>query len=143
MKKMAIFVLAVLCTLCGCCKRSPVIYAPDTRIHVNEEYNALDGVYALDRVDGDISDNVTVVSGMLDTQTPGRYRLRYEVTNSRGNTVRASRVIIVREQDPNFFHIWLAVCVPILTVLFACMALGMRRGKRRGSYVCTPPQDIQ
>lgn len=141
MRKTFFSVFVLLCLLCGCGNNAPVIYAPDTRIHVGEEYDALDGVYALDSVDGDISDNVTVVSGMLDTQTPGRYHLRYEVTNSRGDTTRASRVIVVREQDPNFFHIWLLVCIPILAALFICMTLGFHWGRRRGSYVCAPPQE--
>ena len=79
--------------LCGCGAREPVIYAPDAQICAGEEYDDLDGVAALDEIDGDLTQQVRLVRGDLDTDRPGRARLTYEVTNSRGFTARASRTI--------------------------------------------------
>ena len=63
--------------LCGCGAREPVIYAPDAQICAGEEYDELDGVAALDEIDGDLTKQVRLVRGDLDTDRPGRARLTY------------------------------------------------------------------
>ncbi|HNT88171.1 MAG TPA: DUF5011 domain-containing protein, partial [Candidatus Hydrogenedentes bacterium] len=55
----------------------------------------LPGVVATDCLDGDISDQV-VVTGDLDTDTPGEYALEYNVSNSMGEPATpVTRVVIV------------------------------------------------
>ena len=75
----AILLIGVL-LLCGCGGREPVIYAPDAQICAGEEYDELDGVAALDEIDGDLTKQVRLVRGDLDTDRPGRARLTYEAT---------------------------------------------------------------
>lgn len=52
------------------------------------------GYTAVDNCEGDITDKVTV-SGYVDTQTPGVYKLYYTVTDNFGNTASAERPVYV------------------------------------------------
>lgn len=54
------------------------------------------GYSALDNLDGDISDRVSV-QGSVDPQTMGTYQLQYTVTDSYGNVGTAVRTVIVRD----------------------------------------------
>ena len=82
-----------------------VIAAPDksTTLHINGGKSITikkgtpyeeKGYSAIDFVDGDITDNVKV-SGSVDTNTAGIYRLVYSVTNSKGITTVETRVVTV------------------------------------------------
>lgn len=55
------------------------------------------GYTATDNVDGDLTDRVTV-SGKVDRNMAGTYVLRYEVTDSYGNTATAERTVVVKKQ---------------------------------------------
>lgn len=118
--------------LCGCGAREPVIYAPDAQICAGEEYDELDGVAALDEIDGDLTKQVRLVRGDLDTDRPGRARLTYEVTNSRGFTARASRTIRVLPRNPRFVRAWLVIGGAALVAVLCCFAaLWTGRGTKR------------
>ncbi|MFC4599835.1 immunoglobulin-like domain-containing protein [Cohnella hongkongensis] len=54
------------------------------------------GATANDAYYGNLSDRI-VVSGSVDTQTPGVYTLRYTVTNPIGQTAEATRTVTVRQ----------------------------------------------
>ncbi len=59
-----------------------------------DAFNPLDGIQAFDAEDGDITASI-VVSGSVDTQTPGDYVLTYSVTDSEGQTVSVTRIVTV------------------------------------------------
>ena len=50
-----------------------------------EEPNLLEGVTAFDNVDGDLTDEIEPPVGNVDTSTPGKYTIEYNVTDSAGN----------------------------------------------------------
>lgn len=130
--KCAAFLLIAVLFLCGCGAREPVIYAPDAQICAGEEYDELDGVAALDEIDGDLTKQVRLVRGDLDTDRPGRARLTYEVTNSRGFTARASRTIRVLPRNPRFVRAWLVIGGAALAAVLCCFAaLWTGRGTKR------------
>lgn len=54
------------------------------------------GYFALDNLDGDITDRVTV-SGTVDHETMGTYNLEYTVSDSFGNVTSVQRTVIVRD----------------------------------------------
>ena len=129
---MALLLCAVF--LLGCGRKFPVIYAPDARITVGESYEADDGVHALDAVDGDLTSQIRIVSGKLNVQKSGRYRIRYTVTNSRGASTKASRVIIVSNQSAHLWYVVLIVSLLCAGALFVCFVLW--RGRKN-----LPPQE--
>lgn len=61
-------------------------------------FNPLEGVTATDTVNGDITSTITV-TGAVDTSTPGTYTLTYTVVDSNGKEVKATRQIVVEEDN--------------------------------------------
>ncbi|MFS0862191.1 immunoglobulin-like domain-containing protein [Fredinandcohnia sp. 179-A 10B2 NHS] len=55
------------------------------------------GVTATDVVDGDLTDKVTI-TGEVDSDTPGEYKLVYQVTDSAGNKTEVTRLVKVIEK---------------------------------------------
>ena len=55
------------------------------------------GYSATDNLEGDITDKVTV-SGSVDCYSPGTYTITYQVSDSFGNAVTATRTVIVRSK---------------------------------------------
>ena len=66
----------------------------EVSLTVGDAFNQLDGVTAVDAIDGDITSSMTV-SGTLDLDTIGNYTLTYTVTDSDGNVSTVTRLIIV------------------------------------------------
>lgn len=74
---------------------APVLTVPaTTTITEGDAFDPLQGVSAIDAVDGDITDQV-VVNGMYDTAVPGDYPLTYAVADANGNQSTATRVLTV------------------------------------------------
>lgn len=71
-----------------------LIGADNNQLCVNLTYEDK-GATASDPEDGDL-DHAIVVKGSVDTSTPGKYILEYEVTDSDGNTASVSRTVDVR-----------------------------------------------
>lgn len=68
----------------------------DARITITEGDKWKDpGCTATDNVDGDISDRVTV-SGSVDHNKPGSYKLTYEVKDTYENAVTVERTVVVK-----------------------------------------------
>ena len=68
----------------------------DKEIFLNVDFDPLEGVTAIDDVDGDITDEIEV-SGLtlLDTSKTGEYFLKYSIEDSAGNLVEQTRYITV------------------------------------------------
>ena len=71
------------------------------KLYVGDTFNALDGVKATDKEDGDLTKYITV-SGEVDTSKPGKYTIIYSVKDSDLNEVSLKRVIeVVKRSDTN------------------------------------------
>jgi 2',3'-cyclic-nucleotide 2'-phosphodiesterase (5'-nucleotidase family) len=79
----------------------PVIYGTQNHTHLigDEEPNLLQGVTAIDYVDGDVSSDLVIEFGQLDFDIAGLYIITYVVTDFAGN--RATHQVTVTVIDPN------------------------------------------
>ncbi|WP_141669076.1 immunoglobulin-like domain-containing protein, partial [Bacillus wiedmannii] len=76
----------------------PVLTVPaESTINVEDKFNPLAGVKAIDNEDGDITDKVTV-DGSVDASKPGTYELTYTVSDSKGHTVTAKQTVTVKQK---------------------------------------------
>lgn len=83
----------------------PVINASDKKITVGEIFGtkeALKGVTAYDKEDGDITSNIKVIENTVNIQKIGKYKVTYEVSDSHGNKV--TKTIDVTVQDKKLVH---------------------------------------
>ena len=77
---------------------APVITGvEDKTIEFGANFDPLDGVEVTDDRDNDIKSKLEV-SGTVNTNLAGEYKLVYTVTDKAGNTTKAQRVITVKEQ---------------------------------------------
>ncbi len=67
-------------------------------ITVGEKFDALAGVSATDKEDGDLTKSIKV-SGTVDVNKAGTYTLTYSVTDSKGSTTTVKRQITVEEKQ--------------------------------------------
>ncbi len=58
-------------------------------VFINSNYDPLDGVIATDKEDGDITESIVIIG--FDDTAIGTYTFTYNVTDSNGNTVTATR----------------------------------------------------
>lgn len=79
----------------------------DKTIFQGDSFDALEGVTATDKEDGDITSSI-VVSGEVDTAKAGKYKLTYSITDSQGKNTTKYRTITVKDSsviedtyDPN------------------------------------------
>ncbi len=72
-----------------------ILGADYTEIDEGKTFNALAGVSATDKEDGDLTSEL-VVTGTVDTNTPDLYVLTYTVTDSDDNTSTVKRVVVVK-----------------------------------------------
>ncbi|MBA3926271.1 immunoglobulin-like domain-containing protein [Listeria rustica] len=68
-----------------------------TKVNPNSLFDAMSSMEATDEEDGDITENITVVSNNVDTKTPGNYEVTYKVIDSDGNEATFTRTVIVTE----------------------------------------------
>ena len=76
----------------------PTINATDKTIYLNEEYDELDGIKAIDPEDGDITNKLKVVETTVDTTKVGEYKVVYEVTDNYGDKVTKEIKVTVVEK---------------------------------------------
>ena len=74
----------------------PEISAKDVVLKVDDVFNAMSGVSASDKEDGDITSKIKVVENTVNTSKAGIYKVVYEVIDSDGNTVRKEIKVTVR-----------------------------------------------
>ena len=63
-------------------------------IFIDEDFDPMEGVTAIDDVDGDITDQI-VLTGTYDTSRVGTYFLRYTIEDSAGNRTERTRYLTV------------------------------------------------
>ncbi|WP_165005015.1 MULTISPECIES: immunoglobulin-like domain-containing protein [unclassified Enterococcus] len=86
--------------------QAPELVANDIEINKFELFDPFDsriGLKATDKIDGDLTDKITVVENNVDTSTPGDYQVTYQVTNSVGETTRKTInvKVVIKETWPN------------------------------------------
>ena len=83
---------------------TPVFQGVDDKYHAQgHDFDPLEGVYAVDEVDGDLRDEIDV-DGSVDVDEIGEYELTYTVTNGGGETATATRTISVRAAAEGEFN---------------------------------------
>lgn len=80
--------------------RPPTIHGADTPLEIERgaTVDLLDGVTATDELDGNI-DKSKIKVDPLDTKKAGRYQIKYEVSDSWGETTTVIRQVTVKEQN--------------------------------------------
>ena len=63
----------------------PVINAKDLELKVGDEFDALKGVTASDKEDGNLTSRIKVIENTVDTKKAGKYKVTYKVTDSDNN----------------------------------------------------------
>jgi peptide/nickel transport system substrate-binding protein len=106
MKKITVLLLSLVLVfaLAACKPKVEVNHPPvingvneEVTININDPYDPLDGVYAIDTEDGDLTSGLTVV-GDYDNTTQGNYTFAISVTDSDEETTTKSVTLTV--EDP-------------------------------------------
>lgn len=77
--------------------QKPVINAKDKTIYLNEEFDPLEDVTAIDPEDGKIKD-IEVIENNVKTEEIGEYKVIYQVEDSFGNVVTKEITVTVEEK---------------------------------------------
>ena len=77
--------------------QKPVINAKDKTIYLNEEFDPLEDVTAIDPEDGNIKD-IEVIENNVKTEEIGEYKVIYQVEDSFGNVVTKEITVTVEEK---------------------------------------------
>ena len=86
-------------TIWGDTNSAPVISgANNITINLGDKFNALSGVTATDKEDGDLTSAIKV-EGTVDTSKAGEYTLTYSVKDSSGKETIVTRVVTVFDKD--------------------------------------------
>jgi hypothetical protein len=85
---------------------APELFANDIEINQYDEFDPFDsriGLKAVDKVDGDITEKITVEENNVDTSVPGNYTVTYRVQNSSNEVTRKTINVKVniKETWPN------------------------------------------
>jgi hypothetical protein len=67
----------------------------EIKLKLGDNYTDL-GATAIDNIDGDITSKI-IVTGTVNTSLPGKYILKYTVTDKAGNIAKAKRIVIVKK----------------------------------------------
>ena len=85
-------------TVAGYSSSVPTIRGLESvNIQTGDSFDPLDGVYALDNSDGDITDSIEVSGNNVDTSSPGSYTVNYRVENSRNGWYEYTRQVTVSD----------------------------------------------
>lgn len=69
----------------------------ETRVNPNESFDPMTSMKVTDQEDGDITEQLKVVSNSVDTSKPGSYEVKYEVADADGNKATFTRTVVVTE----------------------------------------------
>ncbi|MBO8155555.1 MAG: DUF5011 domain-containing protein [Bacillaceae bacterium] len=76
-----------------------ILYAGQLLIPIGGEVNPLEGLRAVDNFDGDVLDQVNVVSNTVNPAIEGEYQIVYQVRDKAGNTTSITRNATVAPND--------------------------------------------
>lgn len=79
--------------------QKPEIIAEDKIMNLKEEFDALEGVVAIDKEDGDITKKLEVLENTVNTKEEGEYKVIYQVEDSFGNQTQKEIKITVQEKE--------------------------------------------
>lgn len=74
---------------------APIITATNQTIEQGDTFDALAGVTASDKEDGDITSRLKVVNNTVDTDVVGEYEVTYQVTDNHGLTTEKTITVTV------------------------------------------------
>lgn len=81
--------------------KAPVINAEDKTIKEQTEFKELEGVTATDTEDGDLTKKIKVIENTVKTDTPGVYKVVYEVEdNNKKKTTKEIKVEVLENKKP-------------------------------------------
>lgn len=60
----------------------------------------VDGVVAIDEVDGDLTQNINIDFSSVEKGVPGTYKVIYSVEDAAGNAVREERIVLIEDTTP-------------------------------------------
>ena len=94
----------------------PVINgAYNKQIEFGTEFNPLDGVTALDREDGNLTNNIIIKEDSVNINKSGVYQITYEVTDKKG--LSATKTINVTIEGTGIFNSLVIVEISIVVLL--------------------------
>lgn len=76
--------------------KNTITWSTSDSIKVGSPFDKMNGVKGYDKDGNDIT-NLITVSGEVDTSKSGEYLLEYSVTNDQGETIKATRKVIVED----------------------------------------------
>ena len=77
----------------------PVINAKDLELKVGDKFDALNGVTASDKEDGDLTSSIKVVENTVNTKKSGKYKVTYKVTDSDNNETTLTINVTVKAKE--------------------------------------------
>ena len=77
---------------------APVINAEDKTLTVGDNFDPMDGVTAIDKEDGNLTDSIQITENTVDTSKAGKYTVVYEVTDSHGTRVVRTIYVTVQQK---------------------------------------------
>ncbi|KGL38718.1 hypothetical protein BMT55_06940 [Listeria newyorkensis] len=84
---------------------APVITTNDDYLKVGDIFNPMVGITASDLEDGDLTDNISIISNNVNMESEGQYAVVYSVTDSDNNTTSVTRHVYVRTNDKPEIHV--------------------------------------
>lgn len=76
----------------------PTITAEDKTLTVGDDFDPMDGVTAIDKEDGNLTDSIQITENTVDTSKAGKYTVVYEVTDSHGTRVVRTIYVTVQQK---------------------------------------------
>lgn len=78
---------------------APIIEANNREINIGDNFNTLEMVYAIDKEDGDLTNNIKVIKNEVDINKQGKYEVSYEVVDKDGNKTTKTIIVNVKSKE--------------------------------------------
>lgn len=82
---------------------SPIIEASNITLKLNDYFDPIKYVKAIDNIDGDITNRIMVIKNDVDTLKEGEYEVIYYVYDSSGNEVKENINVLVKDDKKIIF----------------------------------------